>query len=62
MLDRSRFRRTPLFDDEFWWSLLPRLLVAAEALHLELSSDIAEQWAERRAETTSGFELYLLGR
>jgi TolB-like protein/DNA-binding winged helix-turn-helix (wHTH) protein len=34
----------------------------AEALHIELSPDIAEQWAERRSDTANGFELYLLAR
>jgi TolB-like protein/DNA-binding winged helix-turn-helix (wHTH) protein len=34
----------------------------AEKLHIELSPEIATQWAERRSPTTSGFELYLLAR
>ena len=34
----------------------------AEALHLQLSPDTAKQWAERRSDTTNGFELYLLAR
>ncbi|HEX6636185.1 MAG TPA: tetratricopeptide repeat protein [Steroidobacteraceae bacterium] len=33
----------------------------AENLHLELTPAVDEQWAERRAETTNAFELYLLG-
>jgi TolB-like protein/DNA-binding winged helix-turn-helix (wHTH) protein/tetratricopeptide (TPR) repeat protein len=34
----------------------------AEALHLELSSDTAELWAERKADTTESLEYYLLGK
>jgi TolB-like protein/DNA-binding winged helix-turn-helix (wHTH) protein/Tfp pilus assembly protein PilF len=34
----------------------------AEALHLQLSPDTAERWAERRSDSTNGFELYLLAR
>jgi TolB-like protein/DNA-binding winged helix-turn-helix (wHTH) protein/Tfp pilus assembly protein PilF len=34
----------------------------AEALHLELSADSNARWAERRAQTTDGFEMYLLAR
>ena len=34
----------------------------AEKLHLELTPDVKAQWAERRAETGSAFELYLLAR
>lgn len=34
----------------------------AEALHLELSSDVAERWAERKADTTESLEYYLLGK
>jgi TolB-like protein/DNA-binding winged helix-turn-helix (wHTH) protein/Tfp pilus assembly protein PilF len=33
----------------------------AEKLHLELTPAVHEEWAERRAETTNAFELYLLG-
>jgi TolB-like protein/DNA-binding winged helix-turn-helix (wHTH) protein/tetratricopeptide (TPR) repeat protein len=34
----------------------------AEALHLELSADIAERWAQRRSDTTEALEYYLLGK
>ena len=34
----------------------------AEALHLELSADIAETWAQRQPEKMEAYELYLLGR
>jgi TolB-like protein/DNA-binding winged helix-turn-helix (wHTH) protein/tetratricopeptide (TPR) repeat protein len=34
----------------------------AEALHLTLSADTAEQWAQRQPEKTEAYELYLLGR
>lgn len=34
----------------------------AEKLHLELTPAVKAQWAERRAETTNAFELYLLAR
>jgi len=34
----------------------------AEALHLELSADIAESWAQRQPEKMEAYELYLLGR
>ena len=34
----------------------------AEALHLELSTETTEQWAERQPETMEAYELYLLGR
>ena len=34
----------------------------AEALHLELSSDVTEQWAQRQPEKMEAYELYLLGR
>jgi TolB-like protein/DNA-binding winged helix-turn-helix (wHTH) protein/tetratricopeptide (TPR) repeat protein len=34
----------------------------AEALHLELSADTAERWAERKSETTESLEYYLLGK
>jgi TolB-like protein/DNA-binding winged helix-turn-helix (wHTH) protein/Tfp pilus assembly protein PilF len=34
----------------------------AEALHLELSADTAEQWAQRQPEKMEAYELYLLGR
>ena len=34
----------------------------AEALHLELSSDTAEQWAQRQPGKLEAYELYLLGR
>ncbi|MEJ0085768.1 MAG: winged helix-turn-helix domain-containing protein [Pseudomonadota bacterium] len=34
----------------------------AEALHLELSADIAETWAKRQPEKMEAYELYLLGR
>ena len=34
----------------------------AEALHLELSSDTTEQWAQRQPEKMEAYELYLLGR
>jgi TolB-like protein/DNA-binding winged helix-turn-helix (wHTH) protein/tetratricopeptide (TPR) repeat protein len=34
----------------------------AEALHLELASDTAEQWAQRQPEKMEAYELYLLGR
>jgi TolB-like protein/DNA-binding winged helix-turn-helix (wHTH) protein len=34
----------------------------AEKLHLELTPDVKAQWAERRAETSNAFELYLLAR
>ena len=33
----------------------------AEKLHLELTPAVHADWAERRAETTTAFELYLLG-
>src|SRR5690348_4697324 len=34
----------------------------AEALHLELSSDTAEQWAQRQPARMEAYELYLLGK
>ena len=34
----------------------------AEALHLELAADTAEQWAQRQPEKMEAYELYLLGR
>jgi TolB-like protein/DNA-binding winged helix-turn-helix (wHTH) protein/Flp pilus assembly protein TadD len=34
----------------------------AEALHLTLSADTAEQWAQRQPERMEAYELYLLGR
>jgi TolB-like protein/DNA-binding winged helix-turn-helix (wHTH) protein/Flp pilus assembly protein TadD len=34
----------------------------AEALHLQLSSDTAEQWAQRQSGKLEAYELYLLGR
>jgi TolB-like protein/DNA-binding winged helix-turn-helix (wHTH) protein/tetratricopeptide (TPR) repeat protein len=34
----------------------------AEALHLELASNTAEQWAQRQPEKMEAYELYLLGR
>jgi TolB-like protein/DNA-binding winged helix-turn-helix (wHTH) protein/Tfp pilus assembly protein PilF len=34
----------------------------AEALHLELTPDIAEKWAQRQPEKMEAYELYLLGR
>ena len=34
----------------------------AEALHLELSADTAERWAERKADTAESLEYYLLGK
>jgi len=34
----------------------------AEALHLTLAADTAEQWAQRQPEKTEAYELYLLGR
>jgi TolB-like protein/DNA-binding winged helix-turn-helix (wHTH) protein/tetratricopeptide (TPR) repeat protein len=34
----------------------------AEALHLELSADTAEQWAQRQPQKMEAYELYLLGR
>jgi TolB-like protein/DNA-binding winged helix-turn-helix (wHTH) protein/Flp pilus assembly protein TadD len=34
----------------------------AEALHLELSTETTEQWAQRQPETMEAYELYLLGR
>jgi TolB-like protein/DNA-binding winged helix-turn-helix (wHTH) protein/tetratricopeptide (TPR) repeat protein len=34
----------------------------AEALHLELASNTAEQWAQRQPEKMAAYELYLLGR
>ena len=34
----------------------------AEALHLELSADVAEKWAQRQPEKMEAYELYLLGR
>ena len=34
----------------------------AEALHLELSRETTEQWAQRQPETMEAYELYLLGR
>jgi TolB-like protein/DNA-binding winged helix-turn-helix (wHTH) protein len=34
----------------------------AEALHLALSADTAEQWAQRQPEKMEAYELYLLGR
>jgi TolB-like protein/DNA-binding winged helix-turn-helix (wHTH) protein/tetratricopeptide (TPR) repeat protein len=34
----------------------------AEALHLELSSDTAERWAERKSDTAESLEFYLLGK
>jgi TolB-like protein/predicted Zn-dependent protease len=34
----------------------------AEALHLELSPDTTEQWAQRQSEKMEAYELYLLGR
>jgi TolB-like protein/DNA-binding winged helix-turn-helix (wHTH) protein/tetratricopeptide (TPR) repeat protein len=34
----------------------------AEALHLELSADTAEKWAQRKSEKMDAYELYLLGR
>ena len=33
----------------------------AEALHLKLSADTAEQWAQRQPEKMEAYELYLLG-
>lgn len=33
----------------------------AEKLHLELTPAVNEEWADRRAETSNAFELYLLG-
>lgn len=34
----------------------------AEALHLELSAETAERWAERKSDTTESLEYYLLGK
>src|SRR3954464_1050234 len=34
----------------------------AEALHLELSANTSEQWAQRQPEKMEAYELYLLGR
>ena len=34
----------------------------AEALHLTLAADTAEQWAQRQPEKTEAYEFYLLGR
>jgi len=34
----------------------------AEALHLELAANTAEQWAQRQPEKMEAYELYLLGR
>jgi TolB-like protein/DNA-binding winged helix-turn-helix (wHTH) protein/Tfp pilus assembly protein PilF len=34
----------------------------AEALHLELSADTAESWAQRKSETAESLEYYLLGK
>lgn len=34
----------------------------AEALHIELSTDTTEQWAQRQPEKMEAYELYLLGR
>jgi len=34
----------------------------AEALHLELSADTAESWAQRRSDTAESLEYYLLGK
>src|SRR6185503_17305089 len=34
----------------------------AEALHLELSSDTADQWAQRQPARMEAYELYLLGK
>jgi TolB-like protein/tetratricopeptide (TPR) repeat protein len=34
----------------------------AEALHLELSADTAESWAQRKSDTTESLEYYLLGK
>jgi len=34
----------------------------ADALHLELSQDTAEQWAQRQPARSEAYELYLLGR
>ena len=34
----------------------------AEALHLELSSDTAESWAQRKSDTAESLEYYLLGK
>lgn len=34
----------------------------AEALHLELSADTAELWAQRKADTAESLEYYLLGK
>jgi hypothetical protein len=34
----------------------------AEQLHLTLSADTAEQWAQRQPEKMEAYELYLLGR
>jgi TolB-like protein/DNA-binding winged helix-turn-helix (wHTH) protein/Tfp pilus assembly protein PilF len=34
----------------------------AEALHLELSADTAESWAQRKSDTSESLEYYLLGK
>ena len=34
----------------------------AEALHLELSADTAERWAQRKSDTAEALEYYLLGK
>jgi TolB-like protein/DNA-binding winged helix-turn-helix (wHTH) protein len=34
----------------------------AEAMHLELSSDTAERWAQRKSDTAEALEYYLLGK
>jgi TolB-like protein/DNA-binding winged helix-turn-helix (wHTH) protein/tetratricopeptide (TPR) repeat protein len=36
--------------------------IVAEKLHLELTPAVNAEWAERRAQTTDAFELYLLAR